>query len=374
MSKINEYILDYTSKDYGSVDASKCELDYSLGVNCTPLPDLVVNVLRAITPEDIKFYPHDAATHNALTDTILEKYAHGAPELKRENVIYGGGSFDLLSAACMLYANANKTVMGHAPQFGAYVDFIHMTGAKYVAYNLSREKGWAFDGEEFVAQVLRERPDLIVCENPNNPTGQILGSETIRRIIDCAAEVDAAVLFDEAYGDYLPIEESAIGFIEYGRKIGVDVLVSRTFSKAYGMAGMRLGYMLGPEPAITQLGKIVTPFNAATPAKKLALAMLNDESFRTDCIRGQIARAKAELCRMIEEIGPYRIARTTMTTPIFTLYVEDENIDLEQRLGEVGVCTVSCASYDNMGKNAVRVMFGENYPRFVELLRQVRLD
>lgn len=374
MSKINEYILDYTSKDYGSVDASKCELDYSLGVNCTPLPDLVVNVLRAITPEDIKFYPHDAATHNALTDAIREKFVSVAPELQRENILYGGGSFDLLSAACMLYANANKKVMGHAPQFGAYVDFIHMTGAQYVAYNLSREKGWAFDGEEFVAQVLREQPDLIVCENPNNPTGQILGSESIRRIIDCAAQADAAVLFDEAYGDYLPLEESAVGFIEYGRKIGVDVLVSRTFSKAYGMAGMRLGYILGPAPAIAQLGKIVTPFNAATPAKKLALAMLNDESFRTDRIRGQIARAKAELCRLIEEIGPYRIARTTMTTPIFTLYVEDENIDLEQRLGEVGVCTVSCASYDNMGKNAVRVMFGENYPRFVELLRQVRLD
>lgn len=374
MSKINEYILDYTSKDYGGVDASKCELDYSLGVNSTPLPGLVMDVLRTITPEDIKFYPHDTGTHNALTDAILEKYAPVAPELQRENVIYGGGSFDLLSAACMLYANANRKVMGHAPQFGAYVDFIHMTGARYVAYNLSREKGWAFDSEEFVAQILREQPDLIVCENPNNPTGQIIGGESIRRIIDAAAQTDAVVVFDEAYGDYLPLEESAIGFIEYGRKIGVDVLVSRTFSKAYGMAGMRLGYILGPAPALAQLGKIVTPFNAANPAKKLALAMLNDESFRTDRIRGRIARAKADLCRQIEAIGPFRIARTTMTTPIFTLYVEDENIDLEQRLGEVGVCTVSCVSYDNMGKNAVRVMFGEDYPRFVELLRQVRLD
>lgn len=374
MSKINEYILSYASKDYGSVDASGCELDYSLGVNCAQLPETVVDVLRAITPEDIKFYPHDAATHNALTDAIVEKYAPAAPELQRENVLYGGGSFDLLSAACMLYANANKKVLGHAPQFGAYVDFIHMTGAEYCAYDLSREKGWAFEAEEFVARVLREKPDLIVCENPNNPTGQILGSEAIRRIIDAAAQTDAAVLFDEAYGDYLPLEESAIGFIEYGRKISVDVLVSRTFSKAYGMAGMRLGYILGPAEAIKQLGKIVTPFNAATPAKKLALAMLNDESFRTDRIRGRIARAKAELCRQIEAIGPYRIARTTMTTPIFTLYVEDENIDLAQRLAEAGVCTVSCAGFDNMGKNAVRVMFGEDYPRFVELLQNVRLD
>lgn len=371
MSKINDYIVRYTSKDYGSVDASQCELDCSLGVNCSPIPQSVVEVLHGITPEDIKYYPHDAQVLTALTDSILERYRPVAPTLTRGCVHYGCGSFDLLGAGCLLYANATKKVLGHAPQFGAYVDFIHMTGAKYVAYALNRDEGYAFEGEKFAAMILRERPHLIVCENPNNPTGQMLGRDTIRAIIDAAAQVDAAVIFDEAYGDYLPLEESAIGFIDEAYARGVHVLVSRTFSKAFGMAGMRLGYILGPEEAIDQLKKIVSPFNGNAPAKKLALAMLRDTTYQADILRGDVAKAKAALCRGIAEIGPYRIAKTAPSTPIFTMYVDDASIDLCKLLADAGICTVSCASYDNMGQNAVRVMFSDNYPRFIELLKTV---
>ena len=373
MSQINPYIENYQPKDYGGVDTSHCELDCSLGVNYWPLPESVMKRLDEIPAEEVKHYPHNEDLLQMILQQLLDRYRSIAPALTAENIHLGCGSFDLLCSLNLLYANPDKTIMGHAPQFTAYVDHVHCIGANYVAYPLDKDKNYAFDGEAFAAMVRQERPNLICCENPNNPTGQSISCGDILAIIAAAKETNAAIIFDEAYGDYLPLKNSAIQYVDLGAQNGIDIYVTRTFSKGYGMAGMRMGYVIGPAHGIRQLKKLVVPFNCNALARRLAQAMMAVRPEYLTNLGESAKKANEYLYEKIRAMQKFKIAKTSLYTPICTLYVEDETVDLCKALNDVGVATVSCQTYDHMGKNAVRMMLCENLERLVELLAKAKV-
>lgn len=381
MSQINPYIADYKPKDYGGVDASRCVLNCSLGVNCQPLPEAVLQTLTQMSAEPgiIKQYPHHEDVDAQNCGYLREQYKHIAPQLRDENFWFGDGSFDLLCGLNLLYGNPDVKIMGEAPQFTAYVDHVHCIGVPFAAYPLNKEKNYLFEPGAFCDMVLKERPALICCENPNNPTGQGVGMPGLRQIVEAARQVNAAVVFDEAYGDYLPASESAIPLIFEGEKQGVDVFVTRTFSKGYGMAGIRMGYVMGPAPAVTQLKKLVTPFNCNSAARFLVRSVLaNDPGFqeRLSAKTKEINERLYDEIRNIKNAAggqKYHIAETSLYSPIFTLYVDDESLDLCQALAEVGLAVVSCATYENLGQNAVRVMLCEDIDLLIELLKKANV-
>lgn len=381
MSQINPYIEDYVPKDYGGVDTSGCILDCSLGVNYWAIPSDVLGTLSSMAsqPNIIKQYPHNEEVDSQNCKYLRGLYRSIAPQLQDENFWFGDGSFDLLCNLNLLYGNPHVKIMGEAPQFTAYVDNVHCIGVPFVTYPLDKTRNYQFHADDFCELVLKERPALICCENPNNPTGQSVGFEGLRKIVYAAKEVDAAVVFDEAYGDYLPKSESAIPLIFEGEKEGVDVFVTRTFSKGFGMAGIRMGYVMGPAPAITQLKKLVTPFNCNSPARFLASQMLGNYPDFQDALSAGTREVNLKLYDAIRRIRnsqgepKYHIAETSIYTPIFTLYVEDESVDLCKALVDVGLATVSCATYENMGQNAVRVMLCENTDLLIELLERANV-
>ena len=378
MSTINPYIEHYEPKDYGGVDTSACILNCSLGVNYQPLPQEVLDTLRhmADQPEILKQYPHHEDVDAQNCESLRALYRDIAPQLENENFWFGDGSFDLLCNLNLLYGNPNVKIMGEAPQFTAYVDNVHCIGVPFVSYKLDRQRNYLFDASAFCAMMVRERPALVCCKNPNNPTGQAVGFPGLRDIVLCAKETGSAVVFDEAYGDYLPKSQSAIPLIFEGEKLGVDVFVTRTFSKGFGMAGIRMGYVMGPAHAVTQLKKLVTPFNCNSPARFLARSML------TSCPDFQ-KRLSAGTREINERLYPairqmknnkgeakYHIAETSVHTPIFTLYVNDETVDLCRALADVGLAAVSCATYENLGANAVRIMLCEDIDLLIDLLEK----
>jgi histidinol-phosphate aminotransferase len=353
--KLNEYIRVYRLKDYGKGSApSGTKLDCSLGVNPEPIPPAVLTALKNITEGTVNHYPHD--------ETVLEaiaKYYRGKSKdlqwLTKDNIFIGDGSTEILHNLNVMCLKNGAKVLGHAPQFTAYVDQIACLGAVYEYYLMPQSDKYKFNPNLYMEKMDASPPyDLFIVENPNNPTGQIINLSDIEKIAHRARAQNRILIVDEAYGDYMPIESSAINLIQNYS----NVVVTRTFSKAFGMAGIRLGYIITSNEktcdTLTQFKKIENQFNSNGLARALGAAFLNLNPVIPDL--NQISRDKTEVMNTIKSMT---IAATGLTTPIMTLYYHplEADFDLQEFLWDtVKLWTVSCATYDGLDKGAIRLM------------------
>lgn len=355
--KMNQFIKNYVSKDYGTEAPSGCILDCSLGVNPAPLPEFVLERLSVISGETIKNYPHD--------ETLLQKLIlrfSGIAQLTPEHFLLGNGSYDILCNLNLLCLGRGKTVLGHAPQFPAYVDHVHCIGATYRCYTMQVNENYRFDADDYIA-LMDEYCDMFIMENPNNPTGQIIDIADMERIAKRALELDAVLVVDEAYGDYMPLENSAIQLIE-GYP---NVVVTRSFSKGFGLAGIRLGYAVSSPGIIAQFRKLQLSFNCNSVARELACALL---SSGIDVPRmEQTSQTKA---RVLACLHKFRAAHTDPATPILTVYCEDETTDLQALLARAGLGAVGGAGYEGLGKNAARLMMCDDADLLVSLFEKAQ--
>ena len=256
---------------------------------------------------------------------------------------------DILRNLNELFIGPGKKVVGVAPQFSAYIDDIRMKGSEYIASPMKKENGYQVDIDDICAKVIEHKPDLVYIDNPNNPTGQIFTREELERIWKAADSVDAAIIVDEAYGDYMPEECSIID------KVGQwnGLVVTKTMSKGYGMAGMRMGYVASQEDIIYQLNKLLIPFNCNSLARDLAIAMLTDD----DYLDGLVEMTEDKNRRIKASVGKaIKVAKTEDCVPISLLYTEDETVDLARVLSKDGVAAVSGAGFDGIGINSIRLM------------------
>jgi histidinol-phosphate aminotransferase len=352
MLKINDYITAYTRKDYGvHLPEHPIDLDCSLGVNQEDLPDLVFTRLREFNRDNqdpIKQYPHDGM----LLDKLADWYrGRGIDWLKTENLIPGCGSFDILCSMNLLCLTRGKKVLGHAPQFSAYVDHVNCIGAVYCSYALPREKNYKFEAEGYLGE-MNSSYDLFIVENPNNPTGQEIKPGDMQKIAAKAESLHTILIVDEAYGDYMELCNSAINLIPDHP----NVVVTRTFSKGFGMAGIRLGYaFVSSENGIAaQLKKLEIPFNSNGIARVLAEAVIDSHE---DILKIQEIRTSKQ--KILKILTKLEAAESSDRTPIMTLYYNttDGGFDLQQFLAEkVQLAAVGCAAYGGLDKRAVRLM------------------
>lgn len=359
MKRIHPYILEMTQKSYARENVTGVPLvDCSLGVNPYGIPKQVIESLQKIPENVINQYPHDST----VVDKIIEKY-QTVVSLTREHISLGNGSFDMLKKVNRLFLDAEKSVLGYLPQFSAYVDDIHCIGANYVAYLLDKEKKYCFNVDEFLECFKHSDVSLLIIENPNNPTGQIIPIEEIEKIVIAAQKRSVFVLIDEAYGDYMPLENSSAVLVNKYSNVGV----ARSFSKGYGMAGIRFGYLIASRGIHTVLKKVSSPYDCNSLARVLAAKILEDKNYCTSIME----RVKKDKQAVISSIKKLKIAHTSMTTPIMLLYCEDESIDLSQILLEEGIDTICGLAFDNLKQNSVRMMMCDNTPLLIELLMKV---
>jgi histidinol-phosphate aminotransferase len=352
MLKINDHVRAYTPKDYaGHLPEYPVDLDCSLGVNQEDLPDAVFARLRELDREHqgpVKQYPQSEILLDKLADWYRRR---GTGWLEAENLILGCGSFDLLCNMNLLCLTGHKKVLGHAPQFPAYVDHVNCIGAAYSSYVLPRAKNYAFETGDYL-DAMTPDCDLFIVENPNNPTGQEIGLDDMRKIAAKAGSLHTILVVDEAYGDYMELCNSAINLVpDYP-----NVVVTRTFSKGFGMAGIRLGYaFVSTENDILPcLKKLEIPFNSNGIARILAEAVIDSHE---DILGTREIRANKR--KVLKVLTKLVAAETSERTPIMTLYYStaDPGFDLQKFLAEkAGIAVVSCASYDGLDRRAVRLM------------------
>jgi histidinol-phosphate aminotransferase len=185
-----------------------------------------------------------------------------------ENVMLGNGSSEVYDNIFRVFVAPGEEVIQHTPCFGIYKLRGTILGGKMVSVPMVyRDKYLYFDADS-ILKAITDKTKIIVIANPNNPTGNFMEAKDFIRI----AETGIPFIVDEAYVEYAGLAMSQVGLTKKYK----NVLVTRTLSKAYGLAGMRFGYAMGDKDVIGQISGALLPWNVGTIPMWAALAALED--------------------------------------------------------------------------------------------------
>ncbi len=210
-------------------------------------------------------YPDDARRE------FIERVAvqHRVSE---KEVLLGCGSIEILRVAAQAFTGPGKKLIMAAPTFEVIAHFAEAVGAEVVKVRLTSDFG--HDLSAMLAAIGGGAGLVYTC-NPNNPTASLTRRQELDAFIG-KLPAQAHLLIDEAYHHFATPSTDYVSFLD--RAASSDrVFVARTFSKVYGLAGLRLGYAVGPAPVIQRMSRLMSPENANSSALRAAIAGLADE-------------------------------------------------------------------------------------------------
>ncbi|MFZ2510947.1 MAG: histidinol-phosphate transaminase [Gordonia sp. (in: high G+C Gram-positive bacteria)] len=258
-----------------------------------PLPAVAEAIAAAAA--GINRYPDNGAV--ALTEA-LAKHVGVTPE----EIQTAGGSVTLCQNLITITSGPGDEVLFGWRSFETYPLATRIAGATPVQVPLT---GDAVYDLAAMADAITDRTRLIFLCNPNNPTGTVVAAEALRAFLERVPS-DLLVVLDEAYIEYARLDEAhAYDAIELRKEFG-NLVVLRTFSKAYGLAGLRVGYAVAAPEVVVALGKVHIPFSVNSLAQAAAIAAIGARDqllTRTDAVAAERARVTAAL----RDAG-YRIA------------------------------------------------------------------
>jgi len=248
----------------------------------------VLEVLRAVDA-DLSRYP-DAAAY-ALRRALAEH--HG---VSMDDICVGNGSNDLIDIACRCFVSPSDHAVIPDPSFVCYALGLLAANVPFTAVKLVDHR--RYDVESILSAV-RDDTRLLFVANPNNPTGAHISREQLRRLLERLPE-RVLVVVDEAYVEFAdaPDFETALAM----RSVRERLLVLRTFSKAYGLAALRVGYGIGSAQVVNYVNRVRAPFNVNTLAQRAAIAALRDPEH----VRRYVAENRSERARVssgLEALG-----------------------------------------------------------------------
>lgn len=357
-SLVSQDKVSYAKDDDAHAPASG--IDCSAGSNPFLMPDAAKKAILQTSIQQVNLYPH----YSGLKQAICRHFAPFA-DLTGGNLLLTAGSIEGISLTNIAFLRDGARVLGICPQFSDYMSNAKLLGYDYHAVPLRADDGYSFD-KQAVLKALDKSFSLVYIDNPNNPTGQILPLGDLREIALAAREKGVCVIIDEAYGDFMPDENSALTLL---RELD-NVIVLRTFSKGWGLAGLRAGYLAASPDIVAAIGKLSNPYVISEPARLICEAALRDELFLPGC-RQSIAARKTALQKALG--GRLHLARTADTVPICLLIHEDAGCDLQALLAREGVITVSGGDFLSLSKNSVRLRLPDpnQFDALMEILTRV---
>ncbi len=260
-----------------------------LASNENPLP-LSEKVREAIEKElaDLNRYPDSDS--RLLKKALARKLA-----ISEDMLLFGNGSDGLLKVIGETFLNKGDEVIVSDPTFVEYIFVANLMGAELKVVKM---KDYHQDLEGILGEVT-DKTKMIFLTSPHNPAGTIIKEGELKAFLDRLPE-NILVVVDEAYYEYVQ-DEDYPDIIEYIKE-GYPVIGLRTFSKAYGLAGLRLGYLFADPEIVALLAKAIDPFNVNRIAQAAALAALEDEEFLERAIKLN-EEAKEFLYKELEKRG-----------------------------------------------------------------------
>ena len=280
-----------------------------------------------------------------------------------EEIAIGSGADGLIDGISQAVLNEGDQIVCGWPSFPSYAIYARKLSAEPVQVPLGNER---YDLDALLGAIT-ERTKLVYVCHPNNPTGTMNSRGELDAYFERVPDHVLTVL-DQAYFEYVDEPDYADGIEEYF-KAGRQVIVLRTFSKIYGLAGARVGYGVGPAELVVALGKTRRAFDLTTPAQEAALASL-DSPGELERRRQANAEGRAELERIMTEAG-YKVTGPAVGNFVFVDLGEDAQPWFEALLRE-GVIVRPLAGFG--APHAIRVTVGtsEDHAFLTDALARVR--
>jgi histidinol-phosphate aminotransferase len=357
----SQWIPDWLRREYGPEYANLREerpvlVDCALGCNPLGTPESARRVLERAS-FGVDTYPADK---DSLVREICScwKDAFGP-----EQLFFGCGSIGVLSTIARSLCGPGARVIGMAPQFTSGLLAFRLSGSDVSVVPLDAPD-YTPDTERIASSVTEETA-LVYFDRPHNPTGWTAPLDDVVRLADRCAESGAFLIVDEAYGDYIPREESAMTLFHD------SIICVRSFSKGWGLAGLRAGYGVLRDPRAMALLRILEdPF----PLNSVALAVLPEVMKDAEYPRRTREAVTGVKRRVLECAGAtpgVSVARTDPAVPIMLVCDRREG-NLYERLMKVGIRTEPGECFERIGACCVRLrvpapsqlsLFGELWPR-----------
>jgi len=248
-------------------------------VGCSPR---VLERLRGLTPEDLARYPERAPIEEEVADFL---------GIFPQELLLTNGVDEAIHLLCQTYLEAGDEALIVVPTYSMYRIYMMAAGAKLISVAAGKDFRFPVDD---ILTCLSPRTRLIAVANPNNPTGTVASSADLLRIARSAPA--AAVLVDEAYFEFCG--ETLLP--ERGNT--PNLFVARTFSKAYGMAGLRIGVLAGDADQMRAVRLVSSPYNVNAVALACLPIALADQAYIA-CYVSEVRKARGRLERVFQSAG-----------------------------------------------------------------------
>lgn len=208
-----------------------------------------------------------------MMNSSLCSHIAKAFKVKESQVTCGVGSDELLDVIFKAVLENNDKVISFSPSFSMYKVFASLVGAEFISIGLNAD--YSFDVEKMIQSINEFKPKLVCLCSPNNPTGQTLSINDIEKIV---SSIDALVLLDLAYVDFASTDCTYLA-TKYD-----NLIVLRTFSKAYALASIRCGYAISKEENINMINMVKLPYSLSVESALLAKIAITHKNLYTPLI------------------------------------------------------------------------------------------
>lgn len=319
---------------------------FDLGENVigfSPLVYQFLHRLRNIQEEDMQLNNYPEVIHGRIRKRIADN--HG---IDPDWVVISTGLDAILDLITRVFFDPKDYYLGLVPSFYLFEDYSERMGAIPIFIDLSEQDDFALTQakvDELKEQIIKFKPKIVWIANPNNPTGSVIDKKILENIVKLAGEHSSFVVIDEAYIEYLQNFEKN-SMIKLTKKYE-NMMVLRTFSKAYGLAGMRIGYMISSSKDILEAMLMLrTHFPVTQLALNMASLALSDKEF-LDYTQRTTKRVIGELFTKLGELDSFKVIPTN--TNIFLLKNKILSFrELDQEFKKNGII----ASYVNCPKKS----------------------
>ena len=320
---------DGTERDYRiKVNANECNLN---------LPPLVEErVLSRLSRVAFNRYPN--YEYDSLREQIARNFS-----VDIEQILLGSGSSEIMEKLFYAFGGSTSSkIVYPQPSFSMYKIYAKAAEAQPIPFELDDK--YDLDVDKYIATIKKEEPALAVVCNPNNPTGNVL---TVDQIEEIATSVDCAFLVDEAYVEFYG--KSAVNLV----KKYSNLIVARTFSKAYGLAGARVGYMIANKEITKMIEKTYMPYHM----NSLSLATADIVYQMRDEFVPRIQMMIAERKRMSEQLKTLKGVKVYPSSTNFVLIHYNKAVALNEYLESLNIGVRSFGNAPRL-ENCLRISMG----------------
>jgi len=279
-----------------------------------------------------------------------------------DQVAIGNGADDLIQELSMAYLEDGDEVVISRSSFPMYDIYASAMRARLVKTPLTDDLGIDL---EAMADAITERTKLVYVCNPNNPTGTIVGADDIDAFIRRIPE-NVLVVLDEAYFEMVDSTDypESLSYVREGR---TNVFVMRTFSKVYGLAGIRVGYGFAHPEIVSTMLRIKPPFNVNVLAQTAGIAALTDVAFVSESVDGN----KAGRQYLTREFDRLELSYAESHTNFVLVNIGPSAPAVQQQLLERGIIVRPCVGYELPEYLRVSIGTMEQNARFIRTLREI---